>query len=162
MRRALTAILLVTAPSAAAAAPPQQPSGGKGKGKGKGGGGKGGGKGEAGAGTCTATGRNCWATRRCCDGGGDQPALCVTKEAGLRFAQCRTDGCKSVCGWECRVLKQSGASDAYGAGSQTKAAALATMAAPYNDSAAAVGDSYRLGNVIDSWCVLPAMPAPLA
>ena len=96
----------------------------------------------------------------------------MTKDAGLRFAQCRTDGCTRVCGWECRELppddsaaaatsaaavaagsstSSPAAAPVFGRGAQTTAQALAELAAPYNDSAAAPGMSPRLGNVIDSW-----------
>ena len=67
---------------------------------GKGGGGKGKGGGSSFAASsstsCAARNQNCYATRRCCQGSSAAaPAglACYTKAVGVRFAQCRANGC---------------------------------------------------------------------
>ena len=137
----LLAVLGLLLPAAAEAR-------GKGKGRGKGG---------RGAGACTAAHLNCWATRRCCgnDAGDARGLACFTKAPGVRFAQCRTNGCVGTCNWECRLLRPNDSPHApavYGAGAQNTSQAIAAMLAPLAPSRAPPsGRSERLGNVIDSW-----------
>ena len=80
---------------------------------------------------CAAKYRNCWSTGRCCDEGFD----CYTKAPGLRFAQCRPNGCVGTCAWECRRVQPASANATqpieYGPGAQNESEAVATMIKPW-------------------------------
>ena len=78
---------------------------------------------------CSLTGRgNCYPlrSRPCCD----SDAVCYTKTPGEAWAQCRTDQCSAVCGWECRALAVNGSVDGgtFRSGSQSGEEALAASA----------------------------------
>ena len=78
---------------------------------------------------CSLTGRgNCYPlhSRPCCD----SDAVCYTKTPGEAWAQCRTDQCSAVCGWECRALAVNGSVDGgtFRSGSQSGEDALAASA----------------------------------
>ena len=100
---------------------------------------------------CAAKYRNCWTSGRCCDEGFG----CYTKAPGLRFAQCRPNGCVGTCAWECRRVQPPSTNFTqpaeYGAGSQNDSDAVAAMMRPWNPINRSVGRSERLGNLIDSW-----------
>lgn len=123
----------LTLPAASQGAP-----GGKGKGKGKG------------ADACASDYHNCFGSSRCCNPG----SRCYTKAAGVRFAQCRPNGCVGTCGWECKVHTHKSGPPEYGAGAQNSSQAIAAMQQPLpvpTDGKPPSGRSERLGNIIDSW-----------
>ena len=104
------------------------------------------------ANTCAADYHNCFASRRCCNPG----SKCYTKAVGVRFAQCRPNGCVGTCGWECRVHSHASSSALFGANAQNTSQAIAAMKQPLILAAGMLpkGRSERLGNIIDS-CPLP-------
>lgn len=124
--------------SAASAMPGDKKTGGKGKGKGHG------------AAMCAADYHNCYSSRSCCNPG----SRCYTKAPGVRFAQCRPNGCMGTCGWECKVHTHNSGHAEYGVGAQNSSEAIAAMQQPLPkraDGTPPPGRSERLGNIIDSW-----------
>ena len=102
-------------------------------------------------GQCAADYHNCYGHRRCCS----PNSRCYTKTAGVRFAQCRPNGCLGTCGWECRLLlpiQSSEATAEYGDGAQNVSDAIAALKTFEPDPRRPpTGKSERLGNLIDSW-----------
>ena len=102
---------------------------------------------------CIADYHNCWASRRCCN----PSSRCYTKTEGVRFAQCRPNGCIGTCSWECRVLvpghSTASAVPEFGPGAQNLTQAVEAMKAVVSLPTAMppAGHSERLGNMIDSW-----------
>ena len=109
------------------------------------------GKGKGAGSSCAADYHNCYASRRCCS----EQSRCYTKTEGVRFAQCRPNGCVGTCGWECRALRPISGDNGlveYGLGAQNQTQAVASLQAFEPDSARPpTGRSERLGNLIDSW-----------
>ena len=99
--------------------------------------------------SCAADYHNCYASKRCCDSG----SRCYTKAAGVRFAQCRPNGCVGTCGWECRLHSHGlSAHVEFGANAQNVSQAIVAMKKPLTLGAGMLptGRSERLGNIIDS------------